>query len=316
MVYPLYDISIVIPVYNSEPILPDLIRRIQAVLPTISTRYEIILINDGSKDHSWAVICDLALKYSSIRGINLMRNFGQHNALLCGIRNARYKITITMDDDLQHPPEEITHLLNKLAEGYDVVYGTPRKLSHSFWRNLSSKFTKQAMSKAMGIQNVRDINAFRAFKTNLREAFQDYQSPNLLLDVLLSWGTTSFAVVEVDHQPRLIGKSNYSFFRLLNQAMLILTGFSTAPLRLASLIGFIVMLFGIIVLIYVIGNYLIRGGGLPGFSFLASIIVIFAGTQLFVIGIIGEYLARIYNRSLERPTYVISDITVGFIKEK
>src|SRR5262249_41634081 len=156
---------------------------------------------------SWGVIQELVMSYPNVHGINLMRNYGQHNALLCGIRAARYDVVITMDDDLQHPPAEIPKLLEKLAEGYDVVYGTPRTLPHSLWRNLLSRYTKWAMANAMGVRSVRDLSAFRGFRTNLRKAFHKYESPNILLDVLLSWGTTRFAAVEVNHQPRRVGKS-------------------------------------------------------------------------------------------------------------
>jgi undecaprenyl-phosphate 4-deoxy-4-formamido-L-arabinose transferase len=305
------DLSIVIPVYNSEGSVGEVVRRLLALLPSIAEHYEIILVNDGSRDNSWQVIAPLAAQNpDTVRGFNMMRNYGQHNALLAGIRQARYPITITMDDDLQHPPEEIPLLLAKLDEGYDVVYGTPKELPHSWWRNLTSRFTKRALAYAMGIKNIRDISAFRALRTELRQASASYQSPTLLLDVLLSWGTTKFASVPVNHMPRTIGKSNYNFIKLFNQTMLILTGFSTAPLRAASLMGFAFQIFGVLVLIYVLGRYALEGS-VPGFPFLASVITIFSGAQLFALGIIGEYLARIFNRSMERPTYVIKESTRG-----
>lgn len=297
-------ISVVVPVYNSEVSLPELGKRLGAVLPTISSAFELILVNDGSHDGSWAAIERLAAEYPWVRGIDMRRNFGQHNALLCGIRACRYEVTVTMDDDLQHPPEEIPYLLPKLDEGADVVYGTAKELPHSLWRNFTSRFTKRALAYVMGIGSVRDISAFRAFRTEVRDASASYSSPHLLLDVLLSWGTTRFASVPVNHVPRAIGRSNYNFFRLFNQTMLVLTGFTTAPLRVASLVGLAFQLFGLGVLAYVIGRYAMEGS-VPGFPFLASLITIFAGGQLFALGIIGEYLSRMFDRSMERPTYVI-----------
>src|SRR5262249_30736894 len=145
-----------------------------ALNPLIA-QYEIILVNDGSPDDSWSVIRELVMTYSQVHAISLMRNYGQHNALLCGIRAAQYDFIITMDDDLQHPPAEIPKLLAKLAEGYDVVYGTPRTLAHSLWRNLLSKYTKWALANAMGIKSVRDLSAFRGLRTDLRKAFSQYQ---------------------------------------------------------------------------------------------------------------------------------------------
>ena len=301
-----YTCSVVVPVYNSESTLQELAARLEIALKQLCYQYELILVNDGSHDQSWKVILQLTKEYSWITGINMMRNYGQHNALLCGVRAARYEITITMDDDLQHPPEEIKFLLEKLAEGYDVVYGVPKKLPHSFWRNLFSKITKRILALVMGIPNIRDIGSFRAFRTNLRKAFENYQSPNVILDVLLSWGTSHFATIPVDQAPRQMGHSNYNFSRLITHAILILTGYSTAPLRLASMVGFGFTVFGFIIFIYVVSTYFFSGS-IPGFPFLASIIALFSGTQLFVIGIFGEYLARIFDRSMDRPAYVISE---------
>ena len=186
-----------------------------------------------------------------------MRNFGQHNALLCGIRAAQYEVSITLDDDLQQPPEEIHRLLARFHEGYDVVYGAPNKMPHEFWRNFSSKFTKKVLSLVMGVPNIINIGPFRVFRTDLRKAFDNYAGPNVIIDVLLSWATTRFAVVQVDENPRMFGKSNYSFFKLVSAAFLVFTGFSTIPLRFASLLGFTVILFGIGVFLYVIIRFMI-----------------------------------------------------------
>ncbi len=299
-------ISVVVPVYNSENSLTPLVERLEAVLPSQAANWEILLINDGSRDGSWGVIQTLCARNERLRGFDLLRNFGQHNALLAGIRSARYSITVTIDDDLQHPPEEIPKLLARLREGADVVYGTPNVLQHGLWRNFFSRFTKAALSHAMRIENLVDISAFRAFRTGLRVAFASYGSPQVLIDVLLSWGTTKFASVACEHQPRTIGRSNYTPLRLINQAMVILTGYSTAPLRLASSIGFLFTAFGFALLAWVLGRYLISGTSVPGFPFLASAIAIFSGAQLFALGIMGEYLARIFNRSMERPVYVVN----------
>jgi glycosyltransferase involved in cell wall biosynthesis len=302
-------LSVVVPVYNSEGSLTPLVERLVAVLPSQAPEWEILLVNDGSRDRSWDVVCELATRYPRVRGIRMLRNFGQHNALLAGIRAARFTVTVTMDDDLQHPPEEIPKLLTKLAEGGDVVYGTPNTLPHGFWRNFFSRFTKRAFGFAMGVDRLVDISAFRAFRTELRRVFQSYSSPQVLIDVLLSWGTSSFSSVKCEHLPRTIGRSNYTPSKLFNQAMLILTGYSTAPLRLASTVGFLFTLFGLGVLAYILGRYLITGGSVPGFPFLASAIAIFSGAQLFALGIFGEYLARIFNRSVERPAYVVKETT-------
>ncbi len=296
-------VSVVIPVYNSTAILSDLVTRLIIVLADYE--YEIIFVNDGSPDDSWQRIVKLSQSYNCIQGIDLMRNYGQHNALLCGIRKAKYEIIVTMDDDLQHPPEEIPKLLAKLAEGYDVVYGTPLLEQHGFWRDRASQITKLALQGTMGAETARKVSAFRAFYTQARDAFTTYQSPFLSIDVLLTWSTVRFSNVLVRHDPRAMGKSNYSFRKLVNHALNMMTGFSTWPLQLASLLGFAFTIFGFVILLYVIAIYILRGGVVPGFAFLASVIAIFSGAQMFSLGIIGEYLARMHFRMMERPTYTI-----------
>ena len=302
--------SVVIPVYKGQDNLPALVARLEMVCSGLGGDYEIILVNDGSPDQSWEVILALVGKNPCVHGINLMRNYGQHNATLCGIRSARYEVVITMDDDLQHPPEEIHLLLEKLEQGYDVVYGVPHKMPHSWWRNLGSMLTKLVVASAIGMKTVRDVSAFRAFRTDLRKAFDGYDNPDVMMDVLLSWGTTRFSVVAVDEQPRSAGKSNYSVGQLLRMSLLYLTNFSTKPLRFSNIVGFVFTLIGFIGFIYVVTIYLIDGS-VPGFPFLASAIMIFSGVQLFALGIIGEYLARVFERTAGRKPYTIAQTTPG-----
>lgn len=299
------SLSIVIPVYNSQDSLPLLIQDLSSVLTELSSNYEIILVNDGSKDQSWKVIRDLSATYVQIRAFDLMRNYGQHNALLCGIRESQGDIIVTMDDDLQHSPGSIPQLLLKLDEGYDVVYGVPETERHNFWRNLTSKFIKWILKKAMRVSTAQEISAFRVFRSEIKDSFSNYDGVFVSIDVLLSWGTTRFSSVRIKHNKRLSGRSQYSFKRLLNHAFTLITGFSILPLQISSLLGFLSMLFGFSVLIYVFINFIKSGGAVPGFTFLASTIAIFSGVQLFAIGIIGEYLGRLFSRNLGQPTYTV-----------
>jgi glycosyltransferase involved in cell wall biosynthesis len=304
-IVPDMNLSIVVPVYNGETLIEPLVAQLNKTLPTFAEKYEIILVNDGSSDTSWRLIEGLTRNYNWVRGICMMRNYGQHNATLCGVRAACYEIVVTMDQDLQHPPETIPRLLAKLAEGYDVVYGSPRKLPQGFWRNLMTASIKWILARVIGLPSVQNVSAFRAFRTNLREAFARFQGPTLILDVLLSWGTTRFTSVQVDVAPA--EHTSYSFRMLVRAAMLILIGYSTLPLRFASWIGFVMTLFGLGVFIYVLTIYF-TAGSLPGFPFLASIIALFSGAQLFALGIFGEYLARMFDRSMDRPPYVIQEV--------
>jgi undecaprenyl-phosphate 4-deoxy-4-formamido-L-arabinose transferase len=161
----------------------------------------------------------------------------------------------------------------------------------------------------MGATAARSVSAFRLFRTDLRSAFERYQSPDISIDVLLTWATTRFAAVQVKHEPRADGRSNYTVGRLLHHALNMMTGFTTRPLRIASLIGFVFTIFGVVIFFVVVVRNLVAGDAVPGFPFLASIIAIFAGVQLLILGILGEYVARMHLRLLERPTYVIAERT-------
>ena len=274
------------------------------------------LVDDSSVDTSWETIVKLQKGDNRVRGIQLSRNYGQHNALLCGIRAAQFATIVTMDDDLQNPVSEIPRLVSKLQEGFDVVYGTPELQQHGFLRNLASSLTKLALQNAMGVETARNVSAFRAFKTRLREGFQNYNGPYVSIDVLLTWSTSRFTAIKVAHASRSTGVSNYTVGKLISHAFNLITGFSTLPLQLASMIGFVFTIFGLGILAWVVGRYLIFGASVPGFSFLASIIAIFSGVQLFALGIFGEYLARIHFRTMDRPPYVIGKTCEGKITDQ
>lgn len=306
---PFSSLSIVVPVYQSAGILPRLLDRLHPVLEGIGLPFEVVMVDDGSRDASFAVIQAEARKRPWLRGFRLMRNYGQHNALLCAIRHARHEVVVTLDDDLQHPPEEIPKLLAKLEQDFDVVYGSPAQERHGLLRDLASRVTKFALQKAMGVDVARHVSAFRALRSELRPAFAGYKGQFVSIDVLLTWSTTRFASVEVRHDPRLEGLSNYTLRKLFTHTMNMLTGFSVFPLQLASLTGFLFTLFGIAVLVYVLLAYLLHGSAVPGFPFLASVVAIFSGAQLFAIGIIGEYLARMHFRMMDRPSYALREST-------
>lgn len=299
------SISVIIPVYRSSESLPELLAELDRVLPTLADAFEVVMVDDASPDDSWRVVQGLAAQYPFVRGIQLMRNYGQHNALLCGIRAARCELIVTMDDDLQHPPDQIPALLAELNKGFDVVYGAPQEEQHGLLRDLASQMTKWALQGAMGVEIARKVGAFRIFRTNLRDAFERFHGPNVSIDVLLTWGTTRFSAVSVEHHTRKYGQSTYTFRKLVRHALNMITGFSVLPLQIASLIGFLFFGFGVLVLVYVLGRYLVAGTPVAGFPFLASIIALFAGAQLFALGIIGEYLARMYLRSMDRPVYTV-----------
>lgn len=306
---PLQDInvSIIVPVYNSEKTLPELTTRIEKALSSFVKIFEIIFVNDGSSDNSWSVIVELAGQNTYVRGYNLMTNFGQHNALLAGINEAQYEIILTVDDDLQHPPEEIPRLLETLCSGYDVVYGRPKLRSHSAWRNLSSKILKTVLKVVLGAEMGGHSSAFRAFRSDLIRGFKNFHDAQLSIDVLLSWSAAKVTHVQVEHDSRKVGKSGYTFRKLVALSFNMLTGYSTLPLRIASSLGLLTACFGIGLFFYVVVRRLLQANYVPGFTFIAAETALFAGLQLFAIGIIGEYIARLHFRTMGKPPYVIRD---------
>lgn len=304
------SISVVIPVYRSQNSIALVVKELAAELPKLTDAFEAVLVEDSGGDGSWDVIQRLAAEYEWVRGFKLMRNYGQHSALLCGIRAASFEIVVTMDDDMQHPTPKIKDLLDKLAEGYDVVYGKPERGQHGLFRNIASLMTKWVLQGAMDGETARSISAFRAFRADLRPAFADFRGPPVNIDVLLTWGTSSFTAVSTPHSPRAIGTSNYTFGKLVAHAFNMVTGFSVLPLRFASVLGLIMTAFGFLILIYIIlSQVLAFQFEIPGFTFTASMISIFAGAQMFTLGIIGEYLARMYLRLMDKPAYVIQQST-------
>ena len=300
-------ISLVIPVYRSAESLPELHQRIAAVFDAHKGGFEILFVEDCGGDESWEVIGRLAKSDARVRGFRMSRNYGQHNALLCGIRYARGDVIVTIDDDLQHPPEEVPKLITRLNQGFDVVYGPPEREQHGLLRDLASKLTKYGLESAMGAANASKASALRVFRSSLREAFSGYHGATVNIDVLLSWGAARYSWLAVSHQPRLTGQSGYTPIKLIGHAINMATGFSTRPLRFASVAGVFTALLGALLLTYVLINWLLYGSAVPGFAFLAASVAIFSGVQLIALGFIGEYLAKMYHRSMEKPTYVVKE---------
>ncbi len=304
-------LSVVVPCYHSAGSVALLVEQLRPVLAAAAPAFEIILVDDASRDRTAAVIALLAATHPEVTAISLMRNYGQHAALLCGIRAARYDVVVTMDDDLQHPPAELPRLLAALTDDVDVVYGTPAQQPHGLFRDLASRLTKWVLQGAMGAATAGKVSAWRVFRTHLRAAFAEFRGSFVSIDVLLTWATHRFTHLVVRHEPRTIGTSNYTLRKLVTHALNMMTGFSTIPLQLASWIGFLLTGFGVLVMLWVLGRYAVDGGSAPGFPFLACIISIFSGAQLLCLGIMGEYLGRAHFRLLDRPSYVVRSAAGG-----
>ena len=301
-------LSVVVPVFRSEKTLNELVNRITNSIDNKS--FEIILVDDASGDESWTTICSIAGQNSTVTGIRLGRNSGQHGALLAGVRAAKFQTVVTIDDDLQNPPEEIHKLLDALVPGVDVVYGVSTEVKQNFYRRAASKLVRKFFASALQFNSAVSMSSFRTFRTALREGFNTALGPNVSLDALLTWSTTRFTVVEVKHDERKVGNSNYTFRKLVRFMIDMATGYSALPLRLASALGFLTISFGAVLLVYVIGRPIITGERVQGFPMLASTIIIFSGVQIFLLGILGEYIGRMHFRVMNKPTYMVAETTV------
>lgn len=305
------SISIVVPCYRSAQTLPTLAARIQSVLAALGDDFELILVVDGSPDNTWDVAAQLAATYPWVRAIHLARNYGQHNAVIAGIRAAQYDVIVTMDDDLQHPPEEVPKLLAALTDDVDLVYGIAEKEEHGFARSLASRLVKATLSGPLGVQNARALSAFRAFRTPLRGGFDDLHGPNVSVDMGLSWATTRVRAQPVRMDRRAHGRSGYSLRSLIRHALNMIVGYSTLPLRFVTYLGLIVGLVGVALFGRVVWLYVTGETTVAGYTTIASMIAIFSAAQMIAIGVLGEYVGRIHSRGLGRPTYVIRQSVDG-----
>ena len=300
---PNIELSIVIPVYNSASTLEKLSDRLRAVLNTMGITHEIVFVDDGSADDSWQVLSDIqGNNRDRIIAVQLMRNSGQHNALMCGFRHSSGQYVVTMDDDLQNPPEEIPKLLNAIRDGeYDLVYGVYDEKQHAAWRNMGSHLIVFFYQKIFGTTNA--ITSFRAIRRKLLESIFTYQLNFTFLDGLLAWNTQRIAEVTVEHNERKEGRSGYSLRKLIGLAFNLFANFSLLPLQLTSIIGCLVAILGF----GMAGFYLIQTFRaeitVPGYASTIVAVLFLGGIQLLALGIIGEYLGRMHMNVNRKPQY-------------
>ncbi|SEK22309.1 glycosyltransferase family 2 protein [Nonomuraea pusilla] len=302
------SVSVVIPCYRSAQTLPALVSRLLATLDAAAVRHEVVLVVDGSPDDTWATAAGLARRFPEVRAIHLSRNYGQHNALIAGIREAAFDVVVTMDDDLQHPPEQIPLLLAALeGDRLDLVYGIPHEEEHGVLRSLASRSVKACMSGALGIRTARTISAFRAFRTRLRDGFTALSGPHASIDVALSWVAARIGSVHVHMDERRHGRSNYTARLLFRHAFNMLLGYSSAPLRAASYLGFLAGLVGLLLAAVVLWRFATGDTTVAGFTSIASMVALFSSAQLISIGVLGEYVGRVHAHGMGRPTYVVRE---------
>ncbi len=303
----LSGISVVIPCYRTPGTLNRVCDELLRHVAPLADEVELILVDDGSPDETWARIVEVVDAHDWVRALRLSRNYGQHNALLAGLREASHPVIVTMDDDLQNPPSEVPRLVAALDDGTDLVYGAPVAETQTAFRNLASVGTKRLMSKLLGHEVKTKMSEFRVFRRRVLSGSRLNNDPYVSIDVILSWATTKVAVIEVEFDRREAGQSGYTFGKLIRHAFNMVTGYSTRPLRLVSWLGFAISAFGFALLVYVLARFAIEPTDVEGFTFLAAAISLFSGAQLLSLGVAGEYLARMHFRTMGRPAYAVRD---------
>jgi undecaprenyl-phosphate 4-deoxy-4-formamido-L-arabinose transferase len=299
--------SVVIPVYNSEATLLELYNRIQSVFKNITSSFEIIFVDDGSRDKSWQTLKELRIKDKRVKIIQLMRNFGQHNAIMCAFHFVHGEYIITMDDDLQNPPEEIPKLINKIKEGYDLVYGEYIYKKHNLLRNIGSSVIQLVYKRVFNVCN--NLTSFRIIKKELVQSILNFDKNYVFIDGLLAWNTKNIGFIPVLHYERKYGKSGYRLKKLLTLSLNMITNFSIVPLQIASLLGLLFAFAGFFMAMFFFVKKIIFDIPVSGYTSLIIAITIFSGVQLLTLGLIGEYIGRIHININKKPQYEIRIIS-------
>lgn len=300
------DVSIVVPVYGGSAALPELCRRLDATLRAAALEYEVILVDDRGQADAWGVIRALAAQHTRVRGLRLGRNFGQHAATICGIAQARGEWIVTMDDDLEHPPESIPSLLAAGDDDHPLVYGVFEKRTHAAYRNLSSELMRRMLKRAFPDLN-EDYCSFRAIRAPLAKQLDRFGFNRPYIDGMLSWLTSSTRSVNVPHKQRQHGESTYTMRKLLSHAANIFVTFSYLPLRIATFSGAGLASISFLYLLYVIYGKLSGHITNPGYASLMSVVLFACGIQLLILGVVGEYVGRLMGATFRRPVYQVEN---------
>jgi undecaprenyl-phosphate 4-deoxy-4-formamido-L-arabinose transferase len=301
-------VSVVIPVYNEEANLEALYERLERVLEEGGRAYEVIFVDDGSRDRSLEILCRLQEKYDAVRVIQLNRNYGQHAAVFAGLDHARGAVIVTLDADLQNPPEEIPRLLDKIAEGHDVVGGWRQNRRDHIIRRFLSWAMNKVTSKVVGVE-MRDYGCMlRAYRRAVVDVLRECSEVSSFIPTLANMFAASPAEIAVAHDRRSNGRSKYSPFRLLRLNFDLMTGFSLLPIQIVSLAGIGVSLLGLGFGAFLLLRRLFVGPEVEGVFTLFAILFFFVGIQILALGLIGEYIGRIYMEVRKRPRYVIQRI--------
>ena len=299
-------ISIIAPCYNEEETIEPFLRRIEEILTQINEPYEIVFINDGSRDNTLNVLINAKQNFKNIRIINFSRNFGKEAALTAGLDKARGEAVIPIDVDLQDPPELIKELVARWREGYDVVLAKRAdRTSDSFAKRVSADLFYKLNGKISNVDIPNNVGDFRLMSKRVVEALKQLPENQRFMKGLFAWVGFKTVAIEYVREKREAGQSSFNGWKLWNFALDGITSFSTLPLRIWLYIGALVSFLSFLYGSFIILKTLIFGVDLPGYASLAVIMLFLGGIQLIGIGILGEYIGRIYSESKRRPSYII-----------
>jgi glycosyltransferase involved in cell wall biosynthesis len=306
------EISIVVPLYNEEKNIDYLFERLTSVLNQITSSYEIVCVNDGSRDNTLQCLIEHNGYNPSIKVVNLSRNFGKEIALTAGIEYATGAAVIPIDADLQDPPELIAELVAKWREGYDVVYATRRTRQGETWlKRFTANVFYQTIGKMSRVPIPRNTGDFRLLDRKVVEALKQMPERNRFMKGLFAWVGFKQTSILFDRQPRFQGKTNWNYWKLWNFALDGITSFSFLPLKMWSYVGLSISLMSLLYASFLIIRTLLFGIDVPGYASLMVTVLFLGGVQLITLGIIGEYLGRVYEEVKGRPLYFVRE-SYGF----
>lgn len=299
-------LSVIVPVYNEEEVLPILFDRLTSVLGPLCEEYEIVCVNDGSSDHSAEALAAAHKRDPRIKTINFSRNFGKEAALTAGLDYATGDAVVPIDADLQDPPEVIGLFLEKWREGYDVVYGVRKERANDSWlKRTTAGWFYRVINIMTGTPIPSDAGDFRLMDRRVVLSIRRLREHNRFMKGLFAWVGFRHVAVAYDRPERAAGTTKFGYWRLWNFALDGITGFSTLPLRLAGYLGFFTATVAGIYGVYLIMRTLLLGANLPGYPSLMVAVLFLGGLQLMVLGVIGEYLGRVFEEAKRRPLYIV-----------
>lgn len=298
----------VIPVFNSETIVGDTLDQVAAFFETQGWDYEIIAVNDGSSDNSEAVLREKALSNQHIIAINLIRNFGQHNAVLCGLQHSTGDYVVTLDDDLQNPPSEIIHLVDKAMDGFDLVIGRFRHKQHAAHRRAGSHIVAWINRRVFNQPSDLVLTNFRLIHRDVVERICAYRTSFPYISGMVLLFSSQRANVLVDHHPRPEGKSNYNLFRIANLVMRILFNYSAFPLEVVSLLGLIIAGLAFLAGMFYLLKSVLIGVNVPGWTTLVVLLSLFSGVNIVITSMLGQYVVRLMQQSGSAQSYYVKNV--------